>query len=125
MLTEADIAKWDAQYGEVVHCKGPLIEAKKDEKGAVIEPAHAAWEIVLKKPEGRKFYKVFRAMANNEKQKSEANEFLIRNGKMLVYPQVEEIDALLERFMGICESSAVQKAIIHLTGLESDESGKV
>lgn len=125
-LTEEEIEKFEATYGEVIHCKGPRVEAKRDKDGNITEPAYPAWELVLKKPEGRKFYKVFRTMANGDaKTKSEANEFLLRNGKMLVHPRVEDFDALLERFMGICDCSSVQRAIIHLTGLESDESGKV
>lgn len=119
MLTKEDIAKFEEQHGDVVHCKGPLIETTKD------VPAHAAWEIVLKRPGSRKFYKVFRAMANNDKQAADANEFLIRNGDMLVYPKVEAIDALLDQHFGVCESSAVQKAIKHLCGLESEETGKL
>jgi hypothetical protein len=124
-LTAEDIDKYEAQFGEVAHCKGPQVEAKKDKDGNVLEPARPRWEIVLKKPEGRKYYKIFRAMANDKKQQSEANEFIIRNGKMLVYPPIDQLDALLERHYGICDSSAVQKAVIHLLDLESDETGKV
>ena len=124
MLTQKDIEQFEAVHGEVVHCKGPIVEAKKDPDGNVVEPARPAWELVLKRPDGRKHYKMFRAMANDDKQRVMANETILRNGGMLVYPKVEEFDSLLERHYGVDMSSSVQKAISHLLGLESDETGK-
>jgi hypothetical protein len=112
MLSKQDIENLEAQHGkDIVHCKGPV----RDESG---EPA---WEVVLKKPQ-RKHYKVFRAMVNNPTQKADACEILVR--QMVVHPPVEAFDSLLNDHFGICESSAVQKAILYLCDMESDESGK-
>jgi len=115
MLTQEDIEKLEAQHGMIAHCKGKVVEDRNGKK-------YNEWEVVLKKAP-RKVYKVFRSMANNPTQAADAQEFAMRN--MIVYPSVENLDALLEQYPGIPESKSVVAAIKTMFGIESDETGKV
>jgi hypothetical protein len=114
-LTAEQIAELETKYGEIAegkiaHCKG---KAGKD--------GSPSWEIVFRRPL-RMHYKQWRKMINDPVGKPEAAEFLVKN--CIVHPDKKGFEELLNEHPGICESSAVQKAIIALTSMESEEGEK-
>jgi len=103
MLSKEQLDQIEEKYKRVAHLKG---------KG---EPP--PWEMVLRKPT-RAEYKMFRSQTHNPAQVADAQEMLVR--KLCVFPV--DVDALIEEWPGIPE--ACGKAIQHLTGLETEETGK-
>lgn len=103
MLSQDDIEKLKTQHLRIAHVVG------KDN----------VWECVFRKPT-RSEYKRFRAMAVNDAQKPEAQEWLAV--QCVVYPTREGFDDLLNDYPAIPEGAAGE--LIALTGMAVNESSK-
>ena len=77
------------------------------------------WEVVLRKPTAKE-YKMLRAQVSDGSQKATAGEVVFR--KIIIYPDRDKIDALLEEWPGVAE--ACGGAINKLSGLVANEGSK-
>ena len=103
MISQAQLNELEAAHKRIAHIVG---------KGE-------AWEIVLRKPT-RAEYKQFRSKTHNPSQVADAQEILVR--QIVVYPNRETFDALLEDYPGSPESCG--PTLQDLVGMTADEQGK-
>jgi hypothetical protein len=111
-LDAAALKALETTHGDIAHVKGRKVEGE-DGKSSV------PWEVVFRKPK-RAEYKMFKSRLRDPRYASDAQEELSQ--RCVVYPSVDEYEALLEKYPAIPE--AASEAFMALVGLEVEPSGK-
>ena len=108
-LTKEKLGELHTQFGRVAHMVSPM---EKDD-------GSPEWEFVIRKPTRAEF-KVFRAMSSDDNRKADAQENFVR--KLVVWPSVEEFNALMEEWPALCDGCG--QALLTLSGASQKEAAK-
>ncbi len=97
-----------------------IIDDLKAKNSEVFQLSHGDAEVLVKGPT-RPAWKRFRALAADEKRRSDALEQLLRD--CLLYPSLEGLDAMLEKKPGLAETFGSR--LVDIAGLSDEVEKKV